>query len=33
MANTPSNMLPLGSKAADFELIDTVSDKKMSLQH
>ena len=32
MANTPSNMLPLGSKAADFELIDTVSDKKMSLR-
>jgi len=31
MANTLSNMLPLGSKAADFELIDTVSDKKMSL--
>ncbi len=32
MANTPSNMLPLGSKAADFELLDTVSDKKMSLE-
>ena len=31
MANTPSNMLPLGSRAADFELIDTVSDKKISL--
>lgn len=32
MANTPSNMLPLGSKAADFELIDTVSGKEMSLK-
>jgi peroxiredoxin len=32
MANTPSNMLALGSKAADFELIDTVSDRKMSLK-
>ena len=32
MANTPSNMLPLGSKAADFELNDTVSDKNMSLR-
>lgn len=31
MANTPSNMLPLGSRAADFELIDTVSGKKISL--
>ena len=31
MANTPSNMLPLGSKAADFELFDTVSDQKLSL--
>ena len=32
MANTPSNMLPLGSKAAVFELIDTVSGKEMSLK-
>ncbi len=32
MANTLSNMLPLGSRAADFELIDTVSDRKMSLK-
>ena len=32
MANTPSNMLPLGTKAPDFTLIDTVSDKPVSLQ-
>ncbi len=31
MAKTPSNMLPLGSKAANFELFDTVSDEKLSL--
>lgn len=31
MARTPSNMLPLGTKAPDFELPDTVSDKKLSL--
>ncbi len=32
MARTPSNMLPLGTKAPDFELLDTVSDKKYSLE-
>lgn len=32
MARTPSNMLPLGTKAPDFELMDTVSDKKLSLK-
>lgn len=32
MANTPSNMLPLGSKAANFELFDSITEKKMSLQ-
>ena len=32
MANTLSNMLPLGSRAADFELLDTISDKKISLK-
>jgi len=32
MANTPSNMLPLGSKAADFELFDTVTGKNLSLE-
>lgn len=31
MANTPSNMLPLGTKAPDFNLLDTVSDEKLSL--
>ena len=31
MANTASNMLPLGSVAADFELIDTISDELLSL--
>nr|WP_297786059.1 thioredoxin family protein [uncultured Allomuricauda sp.] len=31
MARTPSNMLPLGTKAPDFELLDTVSDKTFSL--
>jgi thiol-disulfide isomerase/thioredoxin len=31
MANTPSNMLPLGTKARPFELMDTVSDKTLSL--
>ncbi len=31
MANTPSNMLPLGTKAPSFELLDTVSDKTLSL--
>ena len=32
MARTPSNMLPLGTKAPEFELLDTVSDKILSLQ-
>lgn len=31
MANTPSNMIPLGTQASDFELIDTVSGKLRSL--
>ena len=31
MARTPSNMLPLGTKAPDFSLLDTVSDKFLSL--
>lgn len=31
MARTPSNMIPLGTKAPDFELIDTVSGKKIAL--
>ena len=31
MSNTPSNMLPLGTTAPDFDLIDTVSDKMLSL--
>lgn len=33
MARTPSNMLPLGTKAPDFELLDTVSDQKLSLNN
>jgi len=32
MANTASNMLPLGSKATDFKLIDTISDEVLSLE-
>ena len=32
MAQTPSNTLPLGSKATDFELMDTVTDEFMTLQ-
>lgn len=32
MANTPSNMIPLGTRAKDFALVDTVSDKVRSLQ-
>ncbi len=32
MARTPSNMLPLGTTAPDFELLDTVSDKMVSLK-
>lgn len=31
MARTPSNMLALGTKAPDFQLPDTVSDKTLSL--
>ena len=31
MAQTPSNMLPLGTAAPDFKLMDTVSGKMMSL--
>ncbi len=31
MARTPSNMLPLGTKAPKFELLDTVSDNTLSL--
>lgn len=32
MANTASNMLPLESVASDFELFDTISQQKLSLQ-
>ena len=32
MANTPSNMLPLGTIAPNFKLPDTTSDKQKSLQ-
>lgn len=31
MAKTPSNMMPLGTQAPDFNLIDTVSDQMISL--
>lgn len=31
MARTPSNMLPLGTTAPDFNLLDTVSDETLSL--
>lgn len=31
MAKTPSNMIPLGSKAPEFRLLDTVTNKQMSL--
>ncbi|MDV7139680.1 thioredoxin family protein [Maribacter sp. TH_r10] len=31
MANTPSNMMPLGTKAPDFILKDTISDQELSL--
>lgn len=31
MAQTPSNMLPLGTRAPDFNLLDTVSNKMLSL--
>jgi len=32
MARTPSNMLPLGTQAPDFELFDTVSGTHLSLE-
>nr|WP_298999595.1 thioredoxin family protein [uncultured Allomuricauda sp.] len=32
MARTPSNMLPLGTKAPDFELMDTITDTLVSLE-
>jgi len=32
MARTESNMLPLGTKAPDFELLDTVTNQMVSLQ-
>ncbi len=32
MARTPSNMIPLGTKAPDFSLFDTVSGQTLSLQ-
>ena len=32
MSRTPSNMLPLGTKAPEFSLWDTVSDKTLNLQ-
>lgn len=31
MAQTPSNMLPLGTKAPDFSLLDTISGHSVSL--
>ena len=31
MAQTPSNMLALGTQAPDFKLLDTVSDEKLTL--
>ena len=33
MAATPSNMLPLGTIASDFTLVDTVSGRKMNLNN
>ncbi len=33
MARTPSNMIPLGTKAPDFNLFDTVSSHTLSLQN
>lgn len=32
MSLTPSNMMPLGTKAPDFELLDTTTDNKVTLQ-
>jgi len=31
MARTPSNMIPLGTKAPEFNLLDTISDEKIAL--
>jgi len=31
MSSTPSNMLPLGTKAPNFELLDTISNKTLTL--
>jgi len=31
MAHTPSNMLPLGTKAPDFKLMDTITDENTTL--
>ena len=31
MANTPSNMIPLGTKAPDFSLLDTISGSVLTL--
>lgn len=33
MANTPSNMIPLGTKAPDFNLPDTISGNTYSLNN
>ncbi|HEY5687580.1 MAG TPA: thioredoxin family protein [Yeosuana sp.] len=33
MAQTPSNMIPIGTKAPAFSLLDTVSDKELQLEH
>ena len=33
MARTPSNMLPLGTMAPDFKLLDTLSNKQLTLQN
>lgn len=33
MARTPSNMLPLGTEAPEFNLVDSISGKRMSLEH
>nr|WP_299174497.1 thioredoxin family protein [uncultured Allomuricauda sp.] len=32
MARTPSNMLPLNTAAPDFDLIDTITDKQLTLK-
>ena len=33
MARIPSNMIPLGTKASNFNIVDIVSDKLVSLQN